>query len=88
LPSPQAVDFARPFLDAKPGRAAAVLTAIARVADGPWQDQWDVREHPKSRGATVSETITSLLRDLDVAGYLAAAGVPGADISALRGRLR
>jgi protein-tyrosine phosphatase len=129
--------YYRPFLDAKPERIAAVLTAIARmpgggvifhcgagrdrtglisllllaladvtpeaiVADyelalgqvaplyaalGLEQDEWDVHEQVKSRGTTVSETITSLIRDLDVAGYLAAAGVSGADIGALRGRL-
>jgi len=50
-------------------------------------DELDVREQLKSRGTTVSETITSLVRGLDVAEYLAAAGVSGADISALRGRL-
>jgi hypothetical protein len=130
--------YYRPFLDAKPERVAAVLTAIARVADGGVifhcgagrdrtglisllllslagvtpeaivadyeltfgqlaplytalgleQDEWDVQEHLRSRGTTVSETITGLLRDLDVAGYLGAAGVSGADIAALRGRLR
>ena len=41
----------------------------------------------RSRGTTVGETITSLVRDLDVASYLAAAGVSKADIGALRGRL-
>jgi protein-tyrosine phosphatase len=50
-------------------------------------DEFDVREQLKSRGTTVSETITSLVRGLDVAEYLAAAGVSGADIGALRGRL-
>jgi protein-tyrosine phosphatase len=129
--------YYRPFLDAKPERVAAALTAIARVTDGGVifhcgagrdrtglisllllslagvmpeaivadyeltfgqlaslyaalgleQDEWDVQEYLKSRGTTVSQTITSLLRDLDVAGYLAAAGVSGADIGALRGRL-
>jgi len=129
--------YYRPFLDAKPERIAAVLTAIARVPDdgvifhcgagrdrtglislllltlagvtpeaivadyeltfgqlaplyvalGLEQDEWDVREHLKSRGTTVSETIIGLIRDLDVAEYLAAAGVSGADIDALRGRL-
>ena len=47
----------------------------------------DIREDLKSRGTTVSETITGLIRDLDVAGYLAAAGVCDADIDALRRRL-
>jgi hypothetical protein len=129
--------YYRPFLEAKPGRVAAVLTAIARVQGGGVlfhcgvgrdrtglisllllslagvtpeaivadyeltfgqlaplfaalgldQDEWDVQEHLKSRGTTVSETITSLLADLDVAGYLAAAGVSDADIGALRRRL-
>jgi protein-tyrosine phosphatase len=128
--------YYRPFLDAKPERIAAVLTAIARmpggvvfhcgsgrdrtglisllllvladvtpeaiVADyelalgqvaplyaalGLEPDGWDVREQVKSRGTTVSETITSLVRGLDVAGYLAAAGVSEADIGALRRRL-
>jgi protein-tyrosine phosphatase len=128
--------YYRPFLDAKPERIAAALTAIARtpggvifhcgagrdrtglisllllalagvtpeaiVADyelslgqvaplyaalGLEQDELDVREQVKSRGTTVGETITSLVRGLDVAGYLAAAGVCGADIGALRGRL-
>lgn len=128
--------YYRPFLDAKPGRIAAALTAIARVPGGvifhcgAGRDrtglisllllsladvtpeaivadyeltfgqlaplyaalgleggEWDVREYLKSRGTTVSETITSLIRDLDAAGYLAAAGVCGADIDALRRRL-
>jgi len=126
-----------PFLDAKPERVAAALTAIARVPDGgvifhcgsgrdrtglisvlllslagvtpaaivadyeltfgqltPLYtalgldlEEFDVREHLKSRGTTVSETITSLLGDLDVAEYLAAAGVSATDIEALRSRL-
>jgi len=50
-------------------------------------DEFDVREHLKERGTTVSETITTLLRDLDAAEYLAAAGVSAADIDALRRRL-
>jgi protein-tyrosine phosphatase len=128
--------YYRPFLDAKPERTAAVLTAIARtpggvifhcgagrdrtglisllllaLADvtpdaiaadyeltlgqlaplyaalGLERDEWDVREQVKSRGTTVGETITSLIRDLEVAGYLTAAGVSGADIGALRRRL-
>jgi protein-tyrosine phosphatase len=128
--------YYRPFLDAKPERIAAALTAIARmpggvifhcgagrdrtglisllllalagvtreaiVADyeltfgqvaplyaalGLERDEDDVREQVKSRGTTVSETITSLVRGLDVAGYLATAGVSGADIGALRRRL-
>jgi hypothetical protein len=128
--------YYRPFLNAKPERIAAVLTAIARaqggvifhcsagrdrtglisllllslagvtpeaiVADyeltfgqvaplyralGLEQDELDVREHLTSRGVTVSDVITSLVRDLDVAGYLAAAGLSGADIGALRSRL-
>jgi protein-tyrosine phosphatase len=128
--------YYRPFLDAKPERIAAVLTAIAGMPDGlifhcgagrdrtglisllllaladvtpdaivadyelslgqlaPLyaalgleRDEWDVREQVKSRGTTVSETITSVIRDLDVAEYLAAAGVSGADIGALRRRL-
>jgi protein-tyrosine phosphatase len=49
--------------------------------------EWDVRAHLKSRGTTVSEAITSLVRGIDVAGYLAAAGVPEADVDALRRRL-
>jgi len=129
--------YYRPFLDAKPERIAAVLTAVAQVPDGGVifhcgagrdrtglisllllshagvtpeaiaadyeltfgqlaplyaalgleQDEQDTREYLKSRGTTVSETLTSLVRDLDVAEYLAAAGVSGADIDALRGRL-
>jgi protein-tyrosine phosphatase len=129
--------YYRPFLDAKPGRIAAVLTAIARVVDGGVifhcgagrdrtglisllllslagvtpeaiaadyeltfgqlaplyaalgleQDEPGTREYMKSRRTTVSETIATLIRDLDVAAYLAAAGVSGADIDALRGRL-
>jgi protein-tyrosine phosphatase len=129
--------YYRPFLDAKPERIAAVLTAIARVpgggvifhcgagrdrtglisllllclagvtpeaiaadyevtfgqlaplyaALGLEQDERDVRDYLKSRGTTVSETITSLVRDLDMAEYLAAAGVSGTDIDALRRRL-
>jgi len=129
--------YYRPFLDAKPERVAAVLTAIAAVRDGGVVfhcgagrdrtglisllllslagvtpeaivadyeltlgqlaslydalglelDEWDVRECLRSRGTTVSETITGLVRDLDVAEYLAAAGVSGAGIAALRGRL-
>jgi protein-tyrosine phosphatase len=129
--------YYRPFLDAKPDRVAAVLTAIARVQDGGVifhcgagrdrtglisllllalagvtpaaivadyeltlgqlgplfaalglePDEFDVREHLKSRGTTVGETITSLLRDLDVGEYLAAAGVSAADIDTLRLRL-
>lgn len=130
--------YYRPFLDAKPGRIAAVLTAIARVQDGGvifhcgagrdrtglisllllslagvtpeaivadyeltfghlaplyaalgfGQDEPDAREYLKSQGTTVSETIATLIRDLDVAGYLATAGVSGADIGALRRRLQ
>lgn len=129
--------YYRPFLDAKPERVAAVLTAIARVPDdgvifhcgagrdrtglisllllalagvtpeaivadyeltfgqlaplyaalGLEQDESDVGEYLKSRGTTVSETITGLICDLDVAEYLSAAGVCGADIDALRRRL-
>lgn len=129
--------YYQPFLDAKPERIAAVLTAIAQVpgggvifhcgagrertglisllllclagatpeaiasdyeltfgqlaalyaALGLEQDEWDIREYLKSRGTTVGETIISLVRDLDVAEYLAAAGVCGADIDALRRRL-
>ncbi len=129
--------YYRPFLDAKPERIAAVLTAIARIpgggvifhcgagrdrtglisllllclagvtpeaiaadyevtlgqlaplyaALGLELDERDVREYLQSRGTTVSETITSLVRDLDAAEYLAAAGVPGPDIDALRRRL-
>jgi hypothetical protein len=51
------------------------------------QDEPDVREYLKSQGTTVSETIATLIRGLDVAGYLAAAGVSGANIDALRRRL-
>ena len=129
--------YYRPFLDAKPERIAAVLTAIARVLDGGVifhcgagrdrtglisllllslagvtpeaivadyeltfgqlaplyaalgleRDEPDAREYLKSRGTTVSETILTLIRDRDVAEYLAAAGVSGADIDALRRRL-
>jgi protein-tyrosine phosphatase len=129
--------YYRPFLDAKPERIAAVLTAIARVVDGGVifhcgagrdrtglisllllslagvtpeaivadyeltfgqlaplfaalsleQDEPDTREYLTSRGTTVSETIAALIRDLDVAGYLAATGVSGADIDTLRRRL-
>lgn len=57
------------------------------AALGIQRDEPDGREHLKSRGTTVSETITSLVRDLDVAAYLTAAGVPGGAIDALRGRL-
>ena len=64
------------------GQLARLYTAL-----GLEQDEQDAREYLKSRGTTVSETITSLVRDLDVAEYLAAAGVSGADIDALRGRL-
>ena len=130
--------YYRPFLDAKPERIAAVLTAIARARDGGVifhcgagrdrtglisllllaladvtpaaivadyeltlgqlaplyaalgleQGEQDVGEYLRSRGTTVSDTITGLLRELDVAKYLAGAGVSGADIDALRGRLR
>jgi len=128
--------YYRPFLEAKPERVAAALSAIARmpggvifhcgggrdrtglisllllaladvtpeaiVADyeltlgqlaplyaalGLEVDELDVRGQLKSRGTTVSETITSLVRGLDEPGYLAAAGVSGAGIGALRGRL-
>ena len=129
--------YYRPFLAAKPGRVAAVLTAIARVhsggvifhcgagrdraglisllllclagvtpeaiaedyeltlgrlaplyaALGLTQGEHDVREALRSRGTTVSETITGLVRDLDVAGYLTAAGVSDADLGALHTRL-
>jgi protein-tyrosine phosphatase len=129
--------YYRPFLDAKPERIAAVLTAIARIQDGGvifhcgagrdrtglisllllslagvtpeaiaadyeltfsqlgplyaalglGQEEQDVHEYLASRRTTVSETITSLVRDLDVAEYLAAAGVPDDDIDALRIRL-
>jgi protein-tyrosine phosphatase len=64
------------------GKLAPLYAAL-----GLEQDEWDVRDYLKSRGTTVSETITSLVRDLDVADYLAAAGVSGADIDALRRRL-
>jgi protein-tyrosine phosphatase len=130
--------YYRPFLEAKPERIAAVLTAIARVLDGGVifhcgagrdrtglisvlllslagvtpeaiaadyeltfgqlaplyaalgleQDEPDAREYLKSKGTTVSETIATLIRDVDVAGYLAAAGVSGGDIAALRRRLQ
>ena len=129
--------YYRPFLDAKPERIAAVLTAIARMPGGgvifhcgAGRDRTglisllllvladvtpeaivadyelslgqvaplhaalgleragpDVREQVRSRGTTVSETITSLIRGLGVAEYLAAAGVSDADIGALRRRL-
>jgi len=129
--------YYRPFLDAKPERVAAALTAIARVPDGgvvfhcasgrdrtglisllllslagvtpeaivadyeltlgqlpPLYaamgldiEEFDVRAHMRSRGTTVSETIISLVRDVDVAEYLAVAGVCAADIAALRTRL-
>jgi protein-tyrosine phosphatase len=129
--------YYRSFLDAKPGRVAAALTAIARAPDGgvlfhcgsgrdrtglisllllalagvtpeaivadyeltlgqltPLYtalgldlEEFDVRGHLKSKGTTISETITSLVADLDVAEYLAAAGVSAADIAALRTRL-
>jgi protein-tyrosine phosphatase len=130
--------YYRPFLDAKPERIAAVLTAIARVVDGGVifhcgagrdrtglisllllslagvtpgaiaadygltfgqlaplyaalgleQDEPDTGEYLKSRGTTVSETIATLIHDLDVAAYLDAAGVGGADIDTLRRRLQ
>jgi hypothetical protein len=128
--------YYRPFLDGKPERIAAVLTAIARVPGGVIfhcgigrdrtglisllllslagvtpeaiaadyeltlgqltplyadlglePDEWDVGEHLRSRGTTVRETIIGLVRGLDVADYLAVAGVSGADIGALRRRL-
>jgi protein-tyrosine phosphatase len=129
--------YYRPFLDAKPERIAAVLTAIARIPDrgvifhcgagrdrtglisllllalagvtpeaivadyelslgqlsplyaalGLKQAEVDAGEYLKSRGTTVSETITGLIRELDVAEYLSGAGVSGADIDALRSRL-
>jgi protein-tyrosine phosphatase len=129
--------YYRPFLDAKPERVAAALTAIARVPDGgvvfhcasgrdrtglisllllslagvtpeaivadyeltlgqiaPLYaalgldiEEFDVHAHLRSRGTTVSEIIISLVRDLDVAEYLAAAGVSAADINTLRTRL-
>jgi protein-tyrosine phosphatase len=64
------------------GQLAPLYAAL-----GLERDEWDVREYLKSRGTTVSETIISLIRDLDVAEYLAVAGVSGADIDALRRRL-
>ena len=128
--------YYRPFLDAKPERIAAVLTAIARVPGGVIfhcgagrdrtglisllllslagvtpeaiaadyeltlgqlaplyadlglePDEWDVGEYLRSRGTTVSETIIGLVRGLDVADYLAVAGVSDTDIGALRRRL-
>jgi hypothetical protein len=51
------------------------------------QATWEVGEYLQSRGTTVSDTISGLIRDLDMAEYLAGAGVSGADIDALRGRL-
>ncbi|MCL2581036.1 MAG: tyrosine-protein phosphatase [Streptosporangiales bacterium] len=41
----------------------------------------------KARGTTLTESITSLVQDLDVPAYLEAAGVPGADLDGLRRRL-
>lgn len=82
--------------------ALAGVTAEAVVADyeltfgqlaplhaalGLEPEDWDVREYLQSRGTTVRETISSLIRDLDVAEYLTAAGVSGTDIDALRRRL-
>jgi len=64
------------------GQLAPVYAAL-----GLEQDEPDVREYLKSQGTTVSETIATLIRGLDVAGYLAAAGVSGANIDALRRRL-
>ena len=64
------------------GQLAPLYAAL-----GLERDERDVREYLKSRGTTVSETIISLVRDLDVAEYLAAAGVSGTDIDALRRRL-
>jgi protein-tyrosine phosphatase len=55
---------------------------------GVERDEPDMDDYLRDRGTTVSETITSLVRDLDVPGYLAAAGVSAADIGELRGRLR
>jgi protein-tyrosine phosphatase len=63
------------------------LLAPLYAAVGLEQGARNVREYLESRGTTVSETITGLIRDLDVSEYLAAAGVTGADIEALRGRL-
>jgi protein-tyrosine phosphatase len=130
--------YFRPFLEAKPERVAAVLTAIARVPDGSvvfhcgaGRDRTglisllllalarvtpeaiaadyelsfgqlaplyaalgmapgepDMHEYLGARGTTVSATIAGLLGDLDVARYLAGAGMDDADIGALRARLR
>lgn len=129
--------YYRPFLEAKPGRVAAVLAAIARFRDGGvifhcgagrdrtglisilllalagvtaeaivadyelTHDQLpalyaalcldpgerDISGYLAGRGTSVRETIVGLLRDIDVADYLAAAGVSGADLDVLRGRL-
>jgi protein-tyrosine phosphatase len=56
--------------------------ALLYAALGLEHGEWDVGEYLKSRGTTVSETITGLVRDVDVAEYLAAAGVSGADMDA------
>ncbi len=130
--------YYRPFLDAKPGPVAAVLSAIARVRDGGVifhcgagrdrtgliailllaladvtpeaiaadyalsYDQLpalfatlgrelgevDTPAYLAARGTSAHESITGLLRDTDVAEYLAAAGVTGTDIDSLRARLR
>jgi len=64
------------------GQLAPLYAAL-----GLEQDERDAREYLKSLGTTVGKTITRLVRDLDVAEYLAAAGVSGADIDALRTRL-
>jgi protein tyrosine/serine phosphatase len=130
--------YFRPFLEAKPERVAAVLTAIARVPDGgvvfhcgggrdrtglvsllllalagvtpeaiaadyaltfgqisplyarlgAGVEEPDLEAELRERGTSVAEAITGLVRDLNVPGYLAAAGVSAADLSALAGRLR
>ncbi len=52
------------------------------------QPEPDIRALLRARGTTVRHTITGLLAGLDVAAYLAEAGVSAADITALRTRLR
>lgn len=129
--------YYRPFLEAKPERVAAVLTAIAQAGDGGvifhctvgrdrtglisllllsladvtpeaiaadyeltlgqltaldaalgiQREHRDVHAFLRSRGTTLAETITGLVRDLDVPAYLADAGMRRDDIDTLRRRL-
>lgn len=64
------------------GQLAAVYATLGVERHEP-----DVHEYLRSRGTTLAQSITGLVRDLDVAAYLNAAGVSGGDIDALRRRL-